>query len=209
MNPLIPNAADIPQLPSPAPFERFFLESPLPVVVVLVVLGLIAAIVMLRRGKVALAGGTAAAGLVLGGAVWMLASSVTTTRERVSDLAVELVEATRTADAASLERLLFEEVRVTGPFVPELSSRSGVVSAAERLLVNNYSLESADVVEVRAGLDNDLTARTQLRVSALPTGWNRPSVSWWEVTWRQDPARGEDAWVATKVELLWLQGLGS
>ncbi|MEO0511581.1 MAG: DUF4440 domain-containing protein [Planctomycetota bacterium] len=204
MNPLIPDPANIPSLPPASPVERFLLEEPLPVIVLLMVLGVVVSVVLLQRHKLLPAAGAAGAAAFMAVVVFLVARQVETTRERLSELATRLVAATTGFDEPELTTLLYEDVRVTGRAIPEIESREALITVGRQTLARYNIVGQVEILEIRAGLDNEVTARTQLRIRATPGVTNVPTASWWQITWQKDAGR----WVATKVEALWIQGAG-
>lgn len=206
-----PDEGALPPL-TPAPMlERLLYESPTIPVALLAIAAIFAAAAALRsrRKTPGLIGAALLALLATG--VYFTARSVTTPRERLGQRAAELVEAVAGSDVPGVRALLADPFRI-GPSdhasgsaarVPRITSSDQLVSVMTTRLGSPGSfIGSCQILETRTGLDGPATGRTQVRVRVRGPQGELFGHSWWEVEWRLL----DDAWLATRIEAIWIQG---
>jgi len=191
-------------LPEPGLIERLTLESPMPLVLSLLVIGVGGLVVLnskakLRPGLLVLAGAWALAGAFL-----LVGSLVQTPRESLMARTRELISALADVDRASMTRILRQDAEVEVRGFRTFAGRESVIGAAEHYVGGEYAVDSFSVPEIQGVIDGANTARTQARVRH--TGPPSPA-SWWRITWYR--ASDDDPWVAVKIEPLWIAGLGN
>lgn len=195
-------------LASPPLLPRLFLEQPLPVVLLLVVLAVAAFVVLNGRSKArqGMLGGAALVAAAAG--VWLLARFVQTDREAIMAQTGRLVGSTVRSDTAAMDRILaadarlFPGVRIPMVDVPTQGwDKAGILKLAPEN-VSRWQVEEAAVLEMQGRLDGPTSGRTQVRVRTLVS--RVPVISWWRITWRQGP---DGAWTASAIEPLEISGI--
>ena len=204
MNPLIPDPANIPELPAPPIFERLLFENPWLLAVILGVVGIAAGFTLFRAGRTRAGGIAALAMLALAGLAAFVSNTVETAREQLSAQTRELVRAAAEGDVPAARSLLAENARITGGFaiIQSVSGRDRVLQLIERDLKRYAGVNDHRVLEVRAHRDGPNLGRTHVRVRVEGNGYM--NFSWWRLDWR-DP--GDGTWRAINIEPLWIQGL--
>lgn len=193
---------NLPQLPAPSFLEHWVLETPLPLALALLLLGIIC-FGSLRHSKHAKSIGlpTLAAGLVLGIVVYLVGQLITTDYEHLKARSDQLVIAAANGDQQSLQSLLHQDVRVQTLFVTQSGSERIIALAQTRAAP---IIESVSVRDVRAGLFGQQVARTQVKIRIQ--GDIIPPMSWWMLDWTR-PSIDSDEWVVTHIEPIWIQGI--
>ena len=200
-NPLNPLRVDAPpDLPPPPFFDRYVLESPWLVGVVLVALAVVAAYG--ARGKkwsLPVAGGLAA----LGAAVIAAGMLVTTPREQVQADARELVAAVAAADAGRTGALLHPDVRMVYFLSgPDGIGRDEILNLVRNELGGRYRVSEAIVREVQVQLLSPASARAQLRVTVTSAS-GIPNLPFWRIDWRLQGGQ----WRAVGIQPLAIAGV--
>ena len=192
---------NLPELPQPSLIEHYVFESPLPIALVCIALGILV-FGSLRHNQRAkqIALPTLLLSFVLAGAVMLTAQLVITDREVLKARSAQLVLAALTGDQLTLRGLLDEQVRIKASFVTQVG-RDRIVNLAT--LQAAPMIESASTKEVRAGIFGPLVARTHIKVK-IKADMIPPS-SWWLVDWTR-PTPDSTQWVATHIEPIWIQG---
>jgi hypothetical protein len=199
----------IPRPPTPLPaaplLESILFERPLPLVVLLVLAGLVAFVLLNRRGRAGAGIFALALGVALACGLWILATVVRTDREVVSEQTRELVDAAARTDRAGLSRLLHETAKLSiggGGWL----ERDEILDAVDRRLGATYKLHEWAVVKVEASVDSAEVARTQVNVRAETEAARVPNLSWWKIGWRK---AADGRWVVTSIEPLSVGGFAS
>lgn len=173
-----------PPLPAGAAWERLLLESPLPLVAVLLAGALIAYFVLRRRARLGLV--AAAAMALAAGCVWMLARQVQTEREEVLAAAAELVDAAAKADTVRLDGLLDSTAVAYTRETPGGMSRGRILTEVRRQLGERHPVREYDIRESQAVIDGPGVARVQLRVQVVEADRGLSFGSWWALDLRRD-----------------------
>lgn len=198
-----PDTAAVPDLP-PAPLhEAWLFENPLWLSLALVAIGVVVALMMLRLGKarLGLLGGGVA--VLLGAGTFAAGHLVETPRETLAADTARLVQATATADAATMRELLHPDVtlrRGRARFIPEITGRESLLAIAGDRIPR--AIGRVVVLETRAGLDGPNVARTQTRLRTLGPDGQLFGHSWWGLDWQQR----DGTWTVVGIEPLWIQG---
>ncbi len=182
------------KLPGPPVLEHLLLESPFLLTAALVVLGVAAAVALVRRARIRDAVVVLASCIAAGAGVQILAWKTVTNREVISGRSVELVEAVATLDYAGIERLLAPDARLFADIpIPELPIPAAgldvddILSRVRTTVGGMYRVREHRVVEIDAAMIGDRLGRTQLRVRVVPEATGFPQGSWWRLDWREEP----------------------
>lgn len=183
-------------LPKPPPLERYLFEQPLPSMILLGVVALVAVVVFQRRAQLRTGLIVAGGCLLLAGGAYALSRAVVTEREVLQRESLRLVRAVAEADTKYLERILHPEVDLVAnrQFWGNLG-RHGIISRVNALL-RNAELRAA-VLDNQAVLDGPNVGRTQLRVRVQDP--NYMDLAWWRVDWRREPG---GFWRVVRIERL-------
>ncbi len=197
-----PTADSVPALP-PAPFyDAWLFESPLPLAIVLLVVGLGGGFVLLQAGKRRGALVAGVLGPLLAVGAFAAGAAVETPRETLAASTADLVNATASADGAAMRSLLHPDVSLrpgSARFIPEITGRDRLIDEADRL---PRAVDRVMVLETRAGLDGPRVGRTQVRLRVFGPGDQLYGHSWWGLDWQ----RHDGEWTAVGIEPLWIQG---
>jgi hypothetical protein len=203
LNPVFePN--NLPELPKAGFIDQWVFESPLPLSIALVAIGVIV-LGTIRHSEHAKRIGipTFLAAAALGAAVFVAGQLVTTDREYLRDLSKQLVTSAGAGDGVVLGSLLDKQVKLKMAMVSS-SGRDKLVSLAKSRaapMINSISTR-----EVRAGLDGPQVARTHIKVRVK--GDMIPPLSWWRVDWFRDSTESNE-WRVSHIEPLWIQGFSN
>jgi hypothetical protein len=205
------DAATVPRLPDPPLFAHYVLENPWPLTIGLALVGIVAMLVLKRRGMPA--EGTRALGLafLLAAIVAGLGAAITTQRETLRSRTRELVDLTAEAKTTDLRDLLTEQARV-GAFMVHFGGvrgREEVLGAVRRYLGEQIPLESHEIGPVQATIDGPNIARTQVRVWVKPRKdeqkYGVATGAWFRIEWRRD---GAGPWRASTISIMQIDGAG-
>jgi len=209
-----PDEGALPALPDTPLLERLLFESPTILIAILIIGALIALFTAAKSTKRKLPTIAALVMLVLAVGIYFTAGKVTTDREVITEQAAILIAAIAESDEQAMRSTMAENVRLghtdnassVATRVPSLQGRDRIIAAVINQLGEQGSpgklVGSHKVLETRAGMDNDNTGRTLIRVRVRGPEESYLSHSWWEVTWK----RIEGQWLATRVEAIWIQG---
>jgi hypothetical protein len=192
-------------LPQPSIPVRFALETPFPVIGVLLILGLGAVLVLNARARLRTGLVVLSVAALLAGGLGLLAGMVETPREVLQERTRELVDALAQLDQAGMRSVLHEDVAVQVRGARAFEGRDAVIRGAQTRLGGSVSIESHAIPEVQAVIDGENAARTQARVRHTGTGV--PPASWWRIDWYR--ASPESPWEAIRIEPLWISGVGN
>lgn len=203
------------RLPTPPALPHYLLENPWPVGGSLILLALIAFFILSHRGVRKPAPFLLTAmGAACGAAVMLLATLVTTDRERTIRATRSLIAALAEARPTPAQVLLEDGVVLSVPgglrdqpskadiiaLIESAAARAGTYDAqGTTVTIDSYRIRS-----VLARVSGQ-TATTQVNVVATARESTVPTGSWWEISWHRDPSKS-DLWRATRIELLWLAG---
>jgi len=192
----------LPELPKPGFIDHWMLESPLPLSLVCLALGLIGfGILRQRTPTQRFALPSLGIGIALSIAFLVIGTLTTTDAEHLTDRARQLVQAAADGDESILQTLLGEQVRIESSFVSQ-SGRARIITLASSR--GAPMIESATIKEIRVGLYSPQMARTQIKIRVKAD--MIPPTSWWTIDWSR-PSPDADNWVVTHIEPIWIQGL--
>lgn len=166
----------------------------------LITIAVLAGFTLRSTGKPRAGLAIALLGIVLSASMFVSAALVTTERETVQDHLRALVAAVAQGSAPDLERLLDPDVVVNTRFA-DAEGRDRVVA----LSVDRAApyVEEHSIGEIQAELLGPRVARTHAKIKTQGSSW--PTQSWWRVDWVRRDAE-DDAWRATHIEPIWIQG---
>ncbi len=195
---------NLPQLPQPDLLSKWVFESPLPLSLVLLAIGIII-IGALRHTDHAKRIGIPSLVVftLLAISVFLVGRSVTTDREHLKARSTQLVIAAAAGDQTKLTNLLDQRVEFNAAFA-SVSGRDSIITLAKSRGVPIIS--SANAKEVNAGLFGQQVATTQIKVKV--EGDMIPPNSWWTVEWTR-PNTETNQWVVTHIEPIWIQGFNN
>jgi hypothetical protein len=196
----------VPALPDPPALERYLLEDPFYPVLLLIVAGVVLFFWLNQAGRGRQALLAAAACLAGAGAMFTLATLVTTTRETLLARTESLVGAVGRADTAAISAMLGPDVRATVLSAPQEWNKEAILRQVESNLGpgGRWAVKEAEVVAAAAAVDGPNTGRTQVRVRVTLEALGLPSLSWWRLHWRRD---SDGAWRVTGIDVLEVDGV--
>ncbi|RMH27296.1 MAG: nuclear transport factor 2 family protein [Planctomycetota bacterium] len=189
-------------LPGPGVLERIAFEQPWPAVVALLVIGLLAAVMLIRRGRVARAVVIDTAATALAAGLIVSATVVTTDHERVRAGSRGLVAAALAGDESRVGEILAPDARLTAAGASSVGLQRDAVLAAVRALPGRAPTRGHAIVDLTASVDGANAARSRLVVRTDFRGGG-PAFSAWQLNWRLDPG---GAWRVTRIEALSING---
>lgn len=195
---------NLPSLPAPGFIELRILESPIPLALTCIAVGVLV-FATLRHSTHAKRIGRPAIllGLITGIGIYLTGHFIITDREHLETHSNRLVEAVIAGDTQSLNQLLSEKIEVKSSFF-KVTNKDRVISQITSR--GTTALDSATVRDVNTGILGSQMARTQIKVRVK--GDMIPPLSWWSVDWtRSSP--DTDQWIATHIEALWIQGFSN
>lgn len=202
---LLAPASDEPALlPAPPLLERVLLEEPLPGAIVLIAAGVVAAVMFRQAGRDRAAVALAALGVFLGAAVYVLATAVTTERERLHEQARRAVRLVLASDARGVEAELTDGVSLT--LLGRLSrmGKRDIVARVKDNTLRTYGVKDCTVLRVQAVIDAPGSARTQMHLGARSELYGISVGSWWVLHWRRDT---EERWRIAAIECQQIDGI--
>ncbi|MFT3686892.1 MAG: hypothetical protein QM783_18550 [Phycisphaerales bacterium] len=168
----------------PAPFfARWFLETPIPTVIVFAIVAMIGWWWFQRSANAKAAWITAAACIVAAGLTYLLATLVVTEREKLQARAADLVQATVATNPAAVGPLLREDVSVVllGADQPRITRDAILQRLVDDRVTRGY-VQTARLQWVTATLDGPNVARTQCKIFAnTPLGDGTSTI--WMIHW--------------------------
>lgn len=186
-----------PSLAPPPLWRTLLLERGALTGAALGLLVLLAALALLRRGRLRQGVAALLTAPLTAGALALLAAAVHTPREQLRAAAADLVRAVDQGDRTAFLSLVHGSVElvvadqsVTGATRERLADRAAALAAASIVLLDN-----------QAASPNPGAGLSQLRVRAEVDGV--PSLSWWRLAWRLDE---RDRWVVVRIEPLLVNG---
>lgn len=197
----VPGLNDPAPLPEPALVPVLLFEQPWLLLAGVLVVALVGSMWQRRAGSVKGAFGWLAGGLLACGVLYLTARFVVTDRERVALATHDLVGATAGVNAARLNELLDESVRLTYFRASGGLDKAGTIAAVQRELGNTYKVKDWIIQELQVAADGEGRMKTQVRVRVTPSDWNFPHISWWAIDWK----KGGEAWRATGIKPLSIQ----
>jgi len=205
------DAAPVPRLPDPPFFAHYLLESPWFFAAGLVVAGVVAMLVLKRRGQPIEGTRALAAGFILGAIVAGVGTAITTEREALRLRTRELVDLAAEAKTTDLRDLLTEQAHI-GVFMSYFTGvrgREEVLGAVQLYLGDRYPLASHEVGPVQAVVDGPNIARTQVRVWVKlhkdQQAYGGAIGAWFRIEWTRDSA---GQWKAGVISIMQVDGAG-
>ncbi len=197
----------VPALEDPSQFEQYVLVWPWPLVALLIVAGIVGFFVLNRLGKPArLSLGVLGLGAVLGVAVALAASMVTTTRERIMAQTRAFIDAAARADALATDPLLAPDFELRGLGNIKAMDRARLLTIIEKDMAERWAVKEHSISTLRSIVDLPNTARSQVLVSVTPAALPYPLSSWWLLRWRLEP---DGVWRITSIEPQQIDGVSS
>lgn len=197
-------------LRSPPLVEHLLLETPWPLAIGLVGVGLALLWFLNRNGRgragLLALGASATLALVVVG----LAALVTTDRERIGQQTRRLVGAAATLDQATLREVLDPRVVVPLPRLVggnRVAGIENVLGLVDQYPGGQYPVGEHDIQGVQAQIDGASVGVTQVRVRVRlkSGGYEGPMGTWWRIDWQRESG---GQWKATGVKLLFVDGIG-
>lgn len=186
-------------LPSPPFLERFVLDSPMLLTIILVAIGAITLFAQNRRGQAS----KGLLGLVicvaLAVAAWLAASLVETDRERLKSSTRRLIASVADVDLQTLDSLLAENVTLRYRNARQGLAKEGIIADVERYMGGQYAVSEHRVLNLQATTDSTGIGRTQVNVGVDLEEFGNAPTSWWLVHWRLD---SDERWRVTSIEPL-------
>lgn len=198
--------SEVENLPPPPLPVDWLLERPLPLLILIASIGVVATMILASRAESRRALIAMLLTLGVGGSVWALSHFVVTGREVVMNRTRLLIDSVARADAAGVDRLLGERVLLTTAGESVNRSRDWLLEVTHSL---SGEIESHSITPRGVSLDDPMPNQARSRVSVsttfskaarVPTGTVGSS---WELTWKRD-ATGE--WKITGIDCLSLMG---
>lgn len=203
-------ASAVGRLPEPPALAHYLLENPIPVVVVLLLIGVgLAWMVVTGRAneqrwpRIALIAVVPAAL-----AVYLTGWMVTTERETLARRTRDLVDLAAAADSGGLREVLAPEVSLRLLGGDSAYARDQILDLVARYMSPPNGIDWHKTDDVQAVMDGETTGRTQAHVrvrSPNNTLYDVPVGSWWRLTWR----RSGDSWKVSAIECLQIDGVPS
>ncbi|MBN4052770.1 hypothetical protein JYU07_00660 [Roseiflexus sp. AH-315-K22] len=174
-----------PPLPDAGFVERFVLDGPVVLMLVLLV-GAFGALVVCRSMGKPRRGMTIALVLVATAAgAWVAASLIETDREAIKRSSRALIAAIATVDTASLDRLMADNVVMRYRYSPGDIGKDEIISHVQRYLGRQYPIKSHAVLHSEATLESKSVGRSQIQVQAAAE-MGASLTSWWRLDWAKD-----------------------
>ena len=185
-------------LPGAGALERYVLDSPVALMLVLF-LGALAALVVCRAIGQPRRGMIAALVLVaMAGCAWMASTLIETDRETIKRGSRELIAAVATVDVRELDRLLADNAMMRYRFSRGDIGKEAIISQVVTRLGGQYPIKSHAVLQSQASLTEANVGRSQIQVHAV-SEMGAALTSWWRLDWvRESGGR----WRVTRISPL-------
>lgn len=205
---LVPPAT-LPSLRRAPLVEAMVLESPWLLASGMVLISLVVAAVLARRGRLMPALIVVFDAVLIPVVLYVASEVVVTSREQVKERSVALVQAVANADRGALATLLAEDATLRFMLAPDGWDKPRIVSWVDDSLTGEYAVSAHRIKEIQAETGPEATiARTRVTARVTPRATDRPQVFICLLTWRQEIVGSEPVWRVTRIEPLWLQGFG-
>lgn len=185
-----------PPLQETGAFRKWVLEQPLPLTAVLVLAGVVVWFILRGQGKTK--EGTRVGGVLvlLAVVVMALGTLIETEQEKLKARTRELVAAVASANVTKVGPMLTDDVYAQPFGFP----RNVIFAKMESTLGGSLKIKEHKISTLRAVLEGQNAARTQLRVHVVADGalYNGPVGSWWMIHWRKDAS---GVWKADEIEM--------
>lgn len=204
--PLAFTFSEVENLPAPPLPVDWLLERPLPLLIVVVSVGVVATMILASRAEARRALIAVLVTLGVAGGLYALARLVVTERERVMLQTRALIDGVARADAASVDAVLGERVLLStnGESVDRnrdwlLEVTAGLTGEIERhsITPRGVSLDDPMPNHARSRVSVSTTFSSNARVPAGTIG------SSWELSWKRD---SDGRWRVTAIDCLSLAG---
>jgi len=199
-----PNAL-LPETPTPlhepSLLLRWLFEEPLVPMIVAGVLALIVSQWLWRAGRLRAFAAALAAGLVVLAGLWLLASSVTTPRERVIQSTRLLARGTTAADGPAIDRLLADRCTLDNARGTLNLNKVAILLRVQATIGGPFRISDWAIVQLQAHAD-ETRGQSQFLIRVTPEVTGVPNLSWWRVTWEKNEADDAAPWRATLIEPL-------
>lgn len=204
--PLAFTFSEVENLPAaPLPVD-WLLERPLPLLIIVISVGVVATMIMGSRGEARRAVTTFLLTLLIAGGLAALARFVVTKREVVANQTRLLIDSVARADAAGVNRLLGERVLLTTGGQSVNRDRDWLLEVTQSL---DGEIESHSITPRGVSLDDPAPGQARSRVSVSTSFSSKARVpagtvgSSWEITWKKSP---DGQWLITGIDCLSLMG---
>ena len=206
-----PGGETVPQLPDPPALAYYIFENPWLLTIGLGICGLVAMLVLRRRGQWREGRTLFICAAVLAALVMGLGLGVTTQRETLRARTRELVDLAAAAKTTDLRALLTEQARI-GVFSNHflgVRGREEVLKEVQTNLGDTYPLESHEIGPVQAVIDGPNVARTQVRVWVKPQKdqqlYGVATGAWFRIDWKRVE---HGPWKVVAITIMQIDGLG-
>lgn len=192
-------------LPGPPLWERYLLENPWPLVLLLGAAVVVGVFVLSRLGKPHKARWIAGAGILLMALVAALAWGIETQREQLEADTRALIRAVAAGDVGGVDGLLAVDAVLLTPFASRPFSRSEILSrvGSEFAPGGAYRLRGCALLAFQAHIADDGAGQVQVKVRADPEN-GPPTPAWVRLDWEQDAA---GRWRAGGISVLSVGGV--
>ncbi len=205
-------AETVPRLGDPPALAYYILENPWPLAIGLAICGIVAMLVLQRRGQAREGKAAITAALLLATLVAGLGLGITTQREILRSRTRELVGLTAAAKTTELRDLLTEQARI-GTFMTYFGGvrgREEVLTSVRKYLGDQFPLESHEIGPVQAVVDGPNMARTQVRVWVKlhkdQQMYGGSIGAWFRIDWTRE---GDGPWRAAAISIMQIDGAGA
>lgn len=195
---------NLPELPQPGFIDHRILESPIPLSLICIVIGILI-FATLRHSKHAKSIGRPAIllGFLAGIGIYLTGHFITNDREHLKINSSKLIKAVASGDTQVMNQLMAGDIEVKASFF-NITGKERVIAQASTQ--GAAVIKSASLRETQTGIFGQQMARTHVKVRV--SGDMLPPLSWWSIDWtRASP--NTDHWVATHIESLWIQGFSN
>lgn len=190
--------------PPPSPlaeaptFERFVLDGPVALMLVLFLGALIALFAGRSAGKLKHGGLAALVFVVVAVGAWVASTLVETDREQIKRRSSELIGAVATVDERTLDRVMADNVVMRYVNSPSGIGKDEIISHVELHLGGLYALKSHAVLQSQATLESENVGISQIQVQAVAES-GMSLTSWWRLDWVKDSG---GQWRVTRINPL-------
>lgn len=203
-------AETVPRLGDPPALAHYILENPWPLAIGLAICGLVALVVLQRRGQPREGKLVCLVAIALAAIVAGLGLAITTQRETLRARTRELVDLTATVKTTELREMLTEQVRV-GVFSSFVGvrGREELLTEVRKKLDGEIRLESHEIGPVQAVVDGPNMARTQVRVWVKPQKdqqlYGIATGAWFRIDWTRS---SDGPWKVVAITIMQVDGAG-
>jgi hypothetical protein len=180
-NPIEPKPP--PPLPDPPFVIHYLFESPLPVILALIVAAIISLAALNSAGKPKQAKRTASILLLLAATVWGGSVIIKTQREQVLEVTDRLVADVATGSTKAVDAALAPGAAVYSDQFPQGQPKAVILDKVEAFFGprGQFPLQDHAILESQAYIASPTLAQVQIKVRVSPREWGFPIVSWWRI----------------------------